>query len=151
MDKPKREVIIIRGNDTTFSGNLPITIKIKTDADLTGYTASLTFGSNVRMFTEEEVISKALSIAYTHEETESFFPGRGFALLRFFDPYGRQACVGRLVFNVVFPFDKHGKYSNTIEVVIGGGGEQVEIHYKEQEEELIVDAEVTARGFLLLG
>lgn len=149
MDKPIKEVTIIRGNDITFSGNPPIMIKIKTDADLTGFTASLTFGSNVKMFSEEEVASKELSIVYTHEETNSFFPGRGFAMLRFFDPLGKQACVGRLVFNVEFPFYKHGKYSNTIEVVIGG--EQVEIHYKEQEEELIVEAEVTARGLVRLG
>ena len=98
--KKVKEVKIIRGNDTTFSGNSPIPIKINTKADLIGFTASLFFGSITKTFSTEDVANKLLHLAYTSEETNSFFPGRGFALLKLYDQQGRQATVWRFVLNV---------------------------------------------------
>ncbi|MBO6031908.1 MAG: hypothetical protein J6Q22_10745 [Prevotella sp.] len=145
MVKKLKEVKIIRGNDTTFSGNAPIKIQINTKADLTGFTASLFFGSVVKDFTEEEVSSKLLKLAYTSEETEQFFPGRGFALLKLYDSEGRQATIWRFVFNVIFPYEKPTCGGYAVEVVIGDAESMVDVKYDEETETLIVDYKVSER------
>ena len=147
MHCTKNEIRIIRGNDTTFAGMPPITIKMTTEADLTGYTATYTFGSNVKTFTTEEVASKELYLSYTSAETLEFFPGRGYGFLVLFDKDGKQATVWRIVMNVVFPYDHPVKNKYGIEVIIGDKPE-VEIKYIADEEMLFVDAEVKeAKGF----
>ncbi len=143
MKRRLKELKIIRGNDTTFSGNDPISIQINTTADLSGFTASLFFGSVVKNFSEEEVKSKILNLAYTSEETLQFFPGKGFALLKLYDSMGRQATVWRFVFNVVFPYDKPSCGGHSIEVVIGDADGNVEVKYDDETETLIVDYKVT--------
>ena len=137
--KKLKEVKIIRGNDTTFSGNAPIKIQINTKADLTGFTASLFFGSIVKDFDTEEVAGKILQLAYTSAETEQFFPGRGFALLRLYDPEGRQATIWRFVFNVIFPYERPTCGGYEIEVVVGDASSMIDVKYDEETETLIVD------------
>lgn len=144
MIKKLKEVKIIRGNDTTFSGNAPIKIQINTKADLTGFTASLFFGSIVKNFDSESVESKLLELSYTSSETEQFFPGRGFALLRLYDQEGRQATIWRFVFNVVFPYEKPTCHGYEIEVVVGDTDSTVDIKYNEETETLIVDYKVSS-------
>ena len=147
MKKKLKEIRIIRGNDTTFSGNPPLRININTKTDLTGFTGILSFGSIEKHFGTEEVASKLLKLSYTSEETKKFFPGRGFALLRLFDSMGRQATVWRFVFNVIFPYDHHKCGGFDIEVEIGSAEEAFDIKYDEEEEMLIVDFHVTERDY----
>ena len=149
MHHKLKEIRIIRGNDTTFANMPPIKIKMNTKADLSGYTATYTFGSNVKTYTEEEVASKELTLAYTAEETLTFFPGRGFGFLVLFDPQGRRATVWRIVMNVVFPYDHPVKNKYGIEVIIGDDSSDIEIKYIEDEEMLFVDHDVSEETVFL--
>lgn len=148
-DKPMKkvkELKIIRGNDTLFSGNPAIPIKINTKADLTGFTASLFFGSVTKSFPSDDVGKKKLSLSYTSEETSSFFPGRGFATLKLYDTEGRQATVWRFVFNVVFPYEHNVCGKHGIEVVIGDADPNAEVKYDEENEMLVVSFDVAGVG-----
>ena len=155
MRKKVKEVKIIRGTDTLFSGNPAIKIQLNTKADLTGYTASLYFGSVKKDFTTEDVANKVLNLSYTHEETKTFFPGRGYALLRLYDQNGLQATIWRFVFNVVFPYDKHSCGGHGIEVVIGDSTGSANVEYELDTETLIVsfteDVGGESNGYTLFG
>lgn len=94
---------IYRGEDTDFAGAEPLQVKIDTDLDLSGgYTAELLFGSVVKTFDAEEVETKTLGLSFTAAETSSFFPGRGFATVKVYDPEGRVAILKRFVIDVRF-------------------------------------------------
>lgn len=95
-------ISIYRGEDTCFAGNEPIQVAIDTELDLTGFTAELSFGSIVKTFPTEVVATKVLPLAYTAEESRTFFPGRGYATVRVFDTEGRTAVLKRFVINVKF-------------------------------------------------
>ena len=95
-------IAIYRGEDTCFAGAEPIPIKIDTELDLTGFTAKLYFGSIVKEFDSEEVATKQLALSFTAEETSSFFPGQGFAIVKVFDTEGRVAVLKKFVIDVRF-------------------------------------------------
>lgn len=95
-------IAIYRGEDTDFAGAEPIQIKLDTDLDLTGYTAELYFGSIVKTFESEDVEKKVLPLSYTAAETSTFFPGRGYATIKVYDPDGRTAILKRFIIDVRF-------------------------------------------------
>ena len=95
-------IAIYRGEDTCFAGAEPIPVKIDTELDLTGFTAKLYFGSIVKEYGAEEVETKQLALSFTAEETSSFFPGQGFAIVKVYDTEGRVAVLKKFVIDVRF-------------------------------------------------
>ena len=95
-------IAIYRGEDTDFAGSPPIKIKIDTDLDLTGYTSEILFGSVVKKFGEEDTGAKILPLSFTAEETNGFFPGRGYATVKVYDTDDRVAILKRFVIDVRF-------------------------------------------------
>ena len=108
-------IAIYRGEDTCFAGAEPIPVKIDTELDLTGFTAKLYFGSIVKEYGTEEVATKQLALSFTAEETSSFFPGQGFAIVKVFDPEGRVAILKKFVIDVRFR-EWHPKFVTPFEL-----------------------------------
>ena len=95
-------VTIYRGEDTDFADASPITVKIDTEIDLTGFTAKLYFGNVVKEFGSDEVETKELKFNFTAEESDGFFPGRGFATVKVYDTEGRVAILNKFIIDVKF-------------------------------------------------
>lgn len=95
-------IIIYRGEDTDFANQEPIQVKLKTSLDLTGYTADILFGSIIKHYETGDVASKILPLSFSAAETASFFPGKGFASVKVYDPEGRVAILKRFVMDVKF-------------------------------------------------
>ena len=102
FSKEREMIAIYRGEDTDFAGAPPIKIKIATDLDLTGYTSELLFGNVVKKFDESDTAAKVLPLSFTAEETNGFFPGRGYATVKVYDTHGRVAVLKRFVIDVRF-------------------------------------------------
>lgn len=109
-DKKKKVKIptIIRGDDSDFGEGSPILLELDTEADLTGYTASLEFQSLVKEFDAEAVESKLLSLSYTAEETMTFLLGKNLATIKITDPLGNQKVLSKFTMQTVVktPLDK---------------------------------------------
>ena len=97
-------ITIYRGEDTDFAGAQPIPVSFTTDLDVTGFTAEIYFGSVIKTFTPEEVQTKTLGLVYSAKETESFFPGKGWATLKLYDMEGRVRIQKRFVIDVKFRY-----------------------------------------------
>ena len=93
-------IAIYRGEDTCFAGAEPITIRLDTELDLTGFTAELLFGSIVKDFGTEDVGRKELPLSFTAAETATLFPGKGYAVVKVYDTEGRVAILKKFVIDV---------------------------------------------------
>lgn len=93
---------VYRGEDTNFADAEPFSVEIDTELDLTGYTAQLLFGNVVRDYDSEVVATKTLPLYFTAEETSTFFPGKGYAVVKVFDTKGRVAILKKFVIDVKF-------------------------------------------------
>lgn len=96
----KTMISIYRGEDTQFAGAEPISVEIDTELDLTGCTAELYFGSIVKSFDSEQLNKKTLPLVFTAEETETFFPGKGYAIVKVKDSEGRVSVLKKFVIDV---------------------------------------------------
>lgn len=93
-------ISIYRGEDTQFAGAEPISVEIDTELDLTGCTAELYFGSIIKSFDSEQLNKKTLPLVFTAEETETFFPGKGYAIVKVKDSEGRVSVLKKFVIDV---------------------------------------------------
>lgn len=93
-------IAIYRGEDTCFAGAEPITVRIDTELDLTGFTAELLFGSIVKQFGTEDVSKKELPLSFSADETSTLFPGKGYAVVKVYDTEGRVAILKKFVIDV---------------------------------------------------
>lgn len=102
-DKKKKVKIptIVRGDDSDFGEGSPILLELDTEADLTGYTASLEFQSLIKEFDTEEVSSKLLSVSYTAEETMTFLLGKNLATIKITDTSGNQKVLSKFAMQTI--------------------------------------------------
>jgi len=94
-------VRIFKGDDSDFADLKRVTIFLRTELDLTGFTGRFTFLGVERMFPSEEVVTKCLTVSYTAAETATFVPGRSSGSFVLFDTEGRQAATQKVPIEVL--------------------------------------------------
>lgn len=85
-------IVITRGDDSNAFNNT-ITIKIKTELDLTGYKAVLQIGKEQWIY--DDISSKVISVVITKDESLRFREGTFYAALKLFEPNGLCKTVFR--------------------------------------------------------
>lgn len=93
-------IAIYRGEDTCFAGADPISVKLDTELDLTGFTADVLFGSIVKHFESDDVEKKELPLSFSAKETSTLFPGKGYAVVKVYDTEGRVSILKKFVIDV---------------------------------------------------
>lgn len=93
-------IAIYRGEDTCFAGAAPLTVKLDTELDLTGFTADVLFGNIVKHFESDDVERKELPLSFTADETATLFPGKGYAVVKVYDTEGRVSILKKFVIDV---------------------------------------------------
>lgn len=83
---------IYKGDDTDFRGAARLSLRIGTEADLSGCTVEFTFLGQTRRFSGDAA-AKPLSFAFSASETALFPVGVHRARVRVFDPEGRVKTV----------------------------------------------------------
>lgn len=119
-EKCSSVITIFKGEDSDFANLNDITINIKTDLDLSGYTGEFCFLGVRRVFTEEEFQTKKLNLVFTAEETKGFCLGQNYGIFYIYDTEGNKATLCKVILDVVSarPCDCRREIANEVSVCI---------------------------------
>lgn len=93
-------IVIFRGDDTDFTGNQEILVKIHTDRDISGCKAYFKYMGNVQTF-EEIPEDKELHLVFSREQTKDMPLGTWDAELYLIDEQGRRMTINNRIHMLV--------------------------------------------------
>lgn len=113
-------ITLFKGEDSDFANLNDITINIKTDLDLSGYTGEFFFLGVKRSFSAEELQTKKLNLVFTADETNGFCLGQNYGIFYIYDTEGNKATLCKVIFDVVSarPCDCRREIANEVSVCI---------------------------------
>ena len=97
----KNAIVIVRGNDTNFNGQVFLTLNLTTNVlDLSTFSATFTLCGITKTFSD--LSSGVITINYSAEETKTFPFGESYGVLKLFDSSNRVATIeSKVPFNIV--------------------------------------------------